>query len=96
VFVWKNASEEIANSRPLSSSMIVGEEPLTSSDRPPAVVSPGPSMTVQTTEVASTAAASESVSSSPGEVTTRTCSCPVRRASRRTRLRRKPVWVRRS
>ena len=43
-----------------------------------------------------TAAARASVSSSPGEVTTRTWSWPVRRASRRTRLRRKPVWVRRS
>ena len=63
---------------------------------PPCVLSPSPAACVQNRPSQSTAAARLSVSIAPGEVTSRTCSSPVRRPSRTTRLRSRPRWSRRS
>ena len=64
---------------------------------PPRVVSATPSAGVHRTRRPGVAAASSSASEvAPGLVTIRAWSWPVRRPSRTTRLRRKPVWLARS
>ena len=95
MFVWKKASGEIRKRSPLSSSSSFAA-PFRTSVSPSRVVSATPAARVQSTESAGIAAASSGARNSPGLVTMRACSWPVRRPSRTTRLRSIPVWSRRS
>ncbi len=85
----------IAKRRPASSSSIASR-PVQHRSTPPAVVSATPAARVQNRPSAPTASARPVGSSGASEVTRRTCSSPVRRPSRTTRLRSRPSCVRRS